>query len=155
MLFMISFMISLALLSFTTYVMPTSAHYERQMNSVQTSHIQAHTPDAGEFHRLLDRDLGVYFRSHGTDISVTHQMLRDVPTQVGVGSLKFYVWATVTQNGVIVQEGAARLAAVDKSEFIVLNFIGKAELMKNPTIAEGVFPSALLPKIHTFAGIEG
>ena len=50
-----------------------------------------------------------------------------------------------------VDEGAARLAAIDKTRFEVAHFLRKADIQADPAGVERVFPKALAEDIRTRA----
>lgn len=127
------------------------AAFEKMMTEIQTSHIEGNVPNQENFDIFLERDLKAYFNSYGNSISLKYQLLRNGPTQSGVSYPKFYVWVQVIENGELVQDGAALVAAIEKKKFEVFDFLSKIDLQKNPSSAAQVFPSALLAKINKLA----
>ncbi len=106
---------------------------------VQGSHIQGNVPK--QFHKLLKRDLTIYFRDiYKEVVTVEYELLRDIPTQVGVALPKYYIWVKIYSNKTLLDEGAVKVAAVEKTHFTVLNFLAIADLKKSPERINQVFP---------------
>lgn len=125
------------------------------LSACDNSHVSGNVPAKDDFRPFLIRDLTTYFqRDHGNGISVDYELLRDVPTQVGVAYPKFYIWVTVTKPDKSVVDGAARIAAIDTQEFDVTTFIPRRDIVADPTQLARVFPQALLEKIQTKAGVK-
>ena len=125
---------------------------QKMMGGIQKSHIEGNVPDKADFGIFMKRDLKAYFSSYGDNITIKYQLLRNGPTQSGVSYPKYYVWVQVIEGAKIVQEGAARVAAIEKKRFEVFDFISKSSLQKRPGSAAQVFPAALLVKINQLAG---
>jgi hypothetical protein len=114
-----------------------------------SSHVDANVPSAENFARLLHRDLAAYFSSQGSDVvSVEHEMLREVATQSGTAYPRFYVWVRATDQSGGLREGAARLAAIDKTKFEVTDYLTKESLLANPASMSAVFPQHVCEKIR-------
>ena len=47
----------------------------------------------------------------------------------------------------LTEQGAARLAAVRKTEFGITDFASKTEIQKDPAIVQRIFPAVLCPAI--------
>lgn len=125
------------------------------LSACDDSHVTGNVPPKDDFRPFLVRDLTTYFqRTYGNGITVDYELLRDVPTQVGVAYPKFYIWATVTKPDKSVVDGAARIAAVDQQEFAITTFITRSDIIADPTQLARVFPQALLEKIRTKAGVK-
>jgi hypothetical protein len=120
---------------------------------IAQSHIDANVPPAGQFHPLLKRELEAFFSSatHRSDIVVGYELLREGPTQSGVAYPKYYVWVKAQTPQGPLDEGAARLAAIDKTRFEVTHFLRKADIQADPAGVEQVFPNALAEDIRTRA----
>ena len=129
------------------------AEFQKMMAEIQRSHIEGNVPREADFGIFLERDLEAYFSSFGKNITLKYQLLRDGPTQSGVSYPKYYVWVQVFEGSNIVQEGAARVAAIEKQRFEVFNFLSKSSLLENPNSAAQVFPVALLAKISQLSGV--
>lgn len=123
-------------------------------SAIQLSHIGANVPDAVNFDGILKRDLLAYFKASGlpTVDLVEFKLLRDAPTQSGVSYPKYYAWVKVLSSGSILQQGAVRVAAVDKVRFDVTTFISKGQALQERSSVEKVFPAALIPRIMQLAG---
>lgn len=117
------------------------------------SHIEGNVPNQADFDIFLQRDLEAHFSSSGSNITLKYQLLRNDPTQSGISFPKYYVWVQVFEGANIVQEGAARVAAIEKKRFEVFDFIDKPSLKENPSSAALVFPAPLLAKINQLAGV--
>jgi len=119
-------------------------------SEVQKSHIEANIPSDESFNSILNRDLLKYFQSSlkSEKLNVSYQLLRTAPTQSGVSYPKYYAWVTVkSETGVILEQGAVRLAAIEKVRFEVTNFISSKEIQVAPDKLGPVFPSLLIPNI--------
>ncbi len=92
--------------------------------------------------------------SLGADLTVDYALLRDIPTQVGVAVPKYYVWFVASQQGQVVAEGAARIAALSEEEFTVLNLVSRSDILADPAQLERIFPAALIPDIERKATAE-
>lgn len=126
------------------------------MQSIAESHIEGNVPPKEEFAKFLARDLGDYLsKQTGRKIELHYELLRDGPTQTGIAYPKFYVWVRgIAEDKKVVTEGAARLAAVEKSKFDVTHYISKEAIVADPKVLETIFPQALLPKIREKAGLK-
>ena len=126
-----------------------------QIPSVAESYIDGDVPEAKDFKPFLVRDLTTYLkRKLGEGVIVDYELLRDVPTQVGVASPKFYLWLKAIKPDKTVIEGAARVAALDKKEFNVTTFLTRDEIRAKPDDLARIFPKALIEKIRAKAGIQ-
>lgn len=105
----------------------------------------------------MERDLHAYFEktlSTTDKIHVQYQLLRDGPTQTGIGYPKFYVWAKIFSGDRVLTEGAVRVAAVDRTQFDVTGFLDKGQIAAEPEKVKSVFPSALNEQILTLAAAK-
>jgi hypothetical protein len=96
------------------------------LSRIRESHISANVPDQTQFSITLTRDLNSYFSQKlGSQADVKYQLLRNQPTQSGVGFPNFYAWVTIASLPTErkIEEGAVRLAAVDKASFLVTKFV--------------------------------
>jgi hypothetical protein len=121
---------------------------------LQQSHIEANVPDAGQFESLLKRDLLAHFKVNGHPSAdrVEYKLLRDAPTQSGVAYPKFYAWVVVVGTGTKqLNQGAVRVASVEKVRFEVTQFISKEQVKTDRDAIERVFPAALVPAILQLA----
>jgi hypothetical protein len=119
------------------------------MEQVAQSHVDANVPQPGDFDRFMRRDLQSYLESAGyKPVLIHYELLRDGPTQVGSAYPKFYVWMQADTGDSAFTEGVARLAAVDKKEFQVTDFILMSDLRQNPGRACDVFPGPVCLEIQ-------
>jgi dethiobiotin synthetase len=103
----------------------------------------------------LAQELATYLEpDFGDNLTVEYELLRDIPTQVGVAVPKYYVWLIATEGDAVLVEGAARVAAEDAETFTVLNFVSQQSIQENPDQLDSIFPTALIPAIETRAGLE-
>ncbi len=137
------------LLSFATQ--PAFAQSE-----FQRSHIEANVPQSEDFERLLQRDLRAFFnQSAGSPVtSIEVQPLRTGPTQSGVSYPKFYLWVRVVAGSSVQQEGAVRVAAIQRARFEVTDFLSVASIRAKPNEVGAVFPAALVPAIQERAAAK-
>jgi hypothetical protein len=121
--------------------------------NVQQSHINGNVPDASDFRALLERDLLAYFRDSTSPsaTSVEYKLLRDVPTQSGVAFPKYYAWVKVFAGSLILQEGAVRIAAIQRTQFEVTDFISPEQIKSNPSSIKNIFPAPLVPAVLSLA----
>lgn len=119
-----------------------------QIPGVAESHIDANVPDKTEFDRLLNRDLTEYFNQYlKKPVTVQHELLRNVPTQVGVALPKYYLWVKVYQADKLIEEGAMRVAAEEKRHFEVLQYFTTTEINANSEKIYAIFPKDISEKI--------
>jgi hypothetical protein len=120
--------------------------------AIQQSHIEGNVPAEAEFDAMLQRDLATYFSaSASAGVSVSYEMLRKDPTQSGAAFPKYYVWVTVRSRDGAQRKGAVRLAAVDKKQFNVTDFLPAEDIRTTPDRAGEIFPAALVPRIKELA----
>ena len=94
------------------------------MAAIAESHIKGNVPPQSRFDRYLRRDLTAYFtRSTGKKVTVQYEFLREGPTQTGIAYPKYYLWVTVHTGTKLVDEGAARAAAIDRRRFEVTHYL--------------------------------
>ncbi|HIA51808.1 MAG TPA: hypothetical protein EYN91_06920 [Candidatus Melainabacteria bacterium] len=115
-------------------------------------HVEANVPESQNFDSYLKRDLNEYFASgNGVKVSVEYELLRKPATQVGVAYPKFYAWVKVFENETLKRQGAVRVAAIDKEQFEITNFVTAETIRRDPKVIETVFPAVLCPKIIELA----
>lgn len=115
---------------------------------VRRSHIQGNVPV--EFDQVLKRDLTTYFQELNKDVlTVQYELLRNTPSQVGVGSPKYYIWVKIYGQKGMIDEGAVKVAAEAKKLFIVLTFEAIADLKKSPEQIDRIFPLSVGDKIRS------
>jgi len=121
---------------------------------VQGSHVKVNTPDVPQqFDKLLKRDLNNYFQdTYKETVTVEYELLRAKPTQVGVALPKYYIWVKIyrqiSRQKALIDEGAVKVAAVEKTHFTVLNYLSIAELKKSPERINQIFPLPVGNKIR-------
>ena len=121
------------------------------MVSIAKSHIDANVPDEKDFDNFLRRDITAYVTDgRDKEISVRVELLRNGPTQTGVALPKFYCWIVKRDSkGVVIEEAAARIAAVEKKRFEVIQYFTKERIIAEPDLVKGVFPGDVYNKLLT------
>lgn len=93
------------------------------------SHSKANVPDQATFDVLLKCDLEHYFKeSKKQNVEVVYELLRKGPTQSGTSFPKFYVWVVLKAGGAVIEEGAVKVAAVEKKQFAVHDYVSKSDI---------------------------
>lgn len=130
-------------------VLAAQAQADDLMAQIRESHINANVPDKKDFDAILKRDLTKYVIDPGErGISVSAELLRDAPTQSGVAFPKFYCWITKTNSkGVVIEEAAARIAAVAKTHFDVIQYFERKRILAEPDLMVNTFPRDVYEKI--------
>lgn len=122
-------------------------------SSVAESHIQANVTPQSSFDSILKRDLLSYFIAKGVSApKVEYVLLRDGPTQTGIAFPKFYAWVRISSGNKLVDEGAARLSAMNRTQFEVTHFLPRNQIVAAPTDAGKIFPAPLVAAIVQKAG---
>ena len=121
---------------------------EQILRDIQSSHIDANVPAAADFDNFLTRDLAAYFAAARKKKSpVQYELLRNGPTQSGVSYPKFYLWVRVAGGKTPRDRGAVRVAAVEKKQFEVTDFVSEEALRSDPTGIYRLFPAPVCEKI--------
>jgi hypothetical protein len=122
---------------------------EEVVRAIGQSHIDANVPDRKDFDAILKRDITAYMTDKGDkEITVTVELLRDVPTQAGVALPKFYIWIEKRDaKGAVMEEAAARIAAINRDHFDVVQYYNKSRILKEPDLVSKVFPADVYEKI--------
>ena len=116
------------------------------------SHVEANVPVGPDFRKFLLRDLEAYFASvTGRRVRTEYELLRDAPTQSGVAYPKFYAWVRLFAGETLVDEGAVRVAAIDRVRFEVTDYVSRSRIAREPRSVEPIFPPPLLPAIRARA----
>lgn len=115
---------------------------------VAESHIRGNVPAQPKFDKLLKRDLTRYFTKAGKAPTVEYEFLRHGPTQTGVAFPKYYLWVKVRHGRRLTGEGAVRVAAVGQKQFDVTDFLSIAEMRRNPSQIDTVFPREVGDRIR-------
>jgi hypothetical protein len=111
-------------------------------------HVRANEPEAGNFDTFLNRDLKLYFLKQQPQVTrIEYELLRQGATQAGMSYPKYHAWVRVYEGQKIIEEGAVRVAAVEKTDFDVTHFLSKEEIKKSPSLINSIFPAALCPDI--------
>ena len=122
-------------------------------DDIADSHIRANVPDEKDFDNFLKRDLVSYFKElMKKDVTVEYELLRNGPTQAGIAFPKFYAWVSIKENGRLLEEGAVRLAAIEKKRFGVPNYLTKSDIERDPEKVYQVFPKPVGDKIRKKIG---
>jgi hypothetical protein len=110
-------------------------------------------PDEKDFAAFLKRDLESYFKDlKKKDIVVEYQLLRDGPTQSGTAFPKFYCWVTIKENGTLLEDGAVRVAAMEKKRFGVYDYLPRADIQRDMDKVYQTFPRPVADKIKEKVG---
>lgn len=122
-------------------------------DDIADSHIRANVPDEKDFDNFLKRDLVSYFKElMKKDVTVEYELLRQGPTQAGIAFPKFYAWVSIKENGRLLEEGAVRLAAIEKKRFGIPNYLRKSDIERDPEKVYQVFPKPVGDKIRKKIG---
>ncbi len=119
------------------------------IDQIAESHIDGNVPDKSDFDSFMHRDLEVYFkRVTGKLVDIQYEFLRNGPTQTGIAYPKFYLWVKIFENKSLLDQGAVRVAAIEKKRFEITDFIGKGKIEQNPDSIFMVFPRPVCEKIN-------
>ena len=120
------------------------------------SSLDPNVPDPQDFDRILNRDITAYVTDENDrDVSVSCELLRNGGTQVGVALPKYYVWIEKrSADGTLMEEAAARIAAVEKTHFDVVQYYDRDRILKEPDLIKKVFPAEVATKIFTKVGLN-
>ena len=122
-------------------------------DAIADSHIRANVPDKKDFDAFLKRDLESYFKDlKKKAVMVEYQLLRDGPTQSGTAFPKFYVWVTVKEKGALLEEGAVKVAAMEKKRFGVIDYLARADIERDVERLYQIFPRPVADKIKEKIG---
>lgn len=120
-----------------------------QGKSIADSNIRSNVPDEKNFDKFLKRDLEQYFNdSLQKTVSVEYQLLRKGPTQTGIAYPKFYAWVTIRDGSKVIDQGAVRLAAIEKKNFDVTDFVSVADIKEAPLVLDRIFPKPVADAIR-------
>ena len=122
---------------------------DNPLAAAQRSHVDANVPDAKDFDAILKREIRAYVTDpNDKGVSVSVELLRDRPTQSGVALPKFYIWIVKRDaKGAIMEEAAARIAAIEKKRFDVIQYYTKKRIVAEPDLVKKVFPDDVYAKI--------
>jgi len=127
------------------------AQNDDPMATLRQGHINANVPDQKDFDRILNRDITKYVTDKADkDITVKVELLRDGPSQSGVALPKYYIWIEKRNaKGVLMEEAAARIAAVNRDHFDVIQYYDRKRLETETDLVSKVFPQDVYAKIVT------
>ena len=115
---------------------------------LSASQIRENAPDDAAFSRMLERDLNTYFRHEGFRGAVVRfALLRRGATQSGVAYPKFYLWVEVRSAAGRQTSGAVRVAAIERKQFAVTDFLSAQAIRADPGSVGSVFPAPLVQVI--------
>jgi hypothetical protein len=119
------------------------------MQDVQRSQLDANIPDSADFATFLRRDLNAYFaKARRKSVAVEYEPLRHGATQSGVAYPKFYVWIRIAGGKSAQDRGAAKVAAIEKKRFEVVDFLSEEAVRSDPSAIHKVFPADVCDKIN-------
>ncbi len=120
---------------------PALAQTQPLIAQIAESHIEGNVPNSEDFDSYMKRDLDAYFQSvTGKAVEIKFELLREGPTQTGIAYPKFYLWVKLFEKDALINEGAVRVAAIEKKGFDVTNLLGRKEIEQNPEAIYSVFP---------------
>ena len=123
--------------------------------AISVGNIVGNVPDSEDFDRFLIRDLDSYFSDEcGMPVTVTYELLRDVPSQAGTAYPKFYAWVEVFDGSDRVGSGVVRVGAVDKASFYVTHFFAVDDIRQDPARIQRMFGDDSWEKIEKKMGEE-
>jgi hypothetical protein len=132
-----------------------SVNRPAEMQSLQQSHIKANGPMVEDFDRLLRRDLLAHFSNlKKTGTRIEYELLREGATQTGIAYPKFYLWVRVVAGAALVEEGAVRVAAVQRQRFNVTDYLPRSAIVVRPEALEEVFPAPVCERIRSKLGLR-
>lgn len=127
----------------------TACAQDSTFNEIRQSHIDANVPAEKDFDAFLKRDLEKYFKAEPEkDVSVKYELLRKDAAQSGVALPKFYIWVEVYEKDKLIERGAARIAAVEKKEFHIVQYFDESRLKKDTELISKIFPRTVIEKIE-------
>ena len=118
-------------------------------SQLQKSYVDANSPDKDKFDRLIKRDLEHYFSGIYGHTVLSTEFLRIGPTQNGVAYPKYYLWVKIYKANKLVNQGAARIEAIEKKRFEVTDFVSITEIRNNSKDIYSIFPFLVCEKIKS------
>ncbi len=116
------------------------------LNDIAQSHISGNSPDKSDFDHKLKRDLESYFSATmSNSVSIEFEYLREGATQSGVSYPKYYLWVTIFDDDKKKDDGAIRVAAIEKTRFEVTDFLSRGKINENNIYS--VFPAPVCERI--------
>lgn len=122
---------------------------------ISMAHIKANAPDEAHFDELLTSSLETYCRDMGggKPVTVRYAMLRDGPTQAGLGFPKYYVWVEVFDGPRRIVQGAAKAVGINRQELEITDFFSEATIGNLPLSLYRTFPKAAADAAMARAGL--
>lgn len=119
---------------------------------INESHVEGNIPNVEVFDTYLYRDISKYFEEKGfSNFQIKYEFLRDKPTQSGLAYPKYYLWVFIySVDNTLIDQGALRLAAIDKQYFQVTDFISIDEIKNDQSILDPIFPVDIIKKIEDY-----
>jgi len=123
------------------------------IDSIAESHISENVPNEDVFDSLLKRDLEAYFKEvKKKAIIIEYELLLKGPTQTGIAYPKFFAWVVIRDRETLIEDGAVRVAAIDKEHFSVHDYLGRAEIERDPEKLYKMVPRVVVDKIKEKIG---
>ena len=135
------------------FLVIASLHLTAALANPINSHVGANMPEHEKLHSVIKQGLVEYFKKNYSATDLDYQLLRDIPSQVGVSYPKLYAWVEVKGTSPGKLSGAVRLSLREKKYCVVTHFLSSQDIRKNPKSAFFVFPTGLLPKVFSKCGI--
>lgn len=115
---------------------------------IGVSILKNNVPDLEQFEQAMTRDLQSHFSElFKANVVVSHELLRDGPTQTGVAHPKFYLWVLIKNGDDVLDSGAVRVAAIGKFQFEVTHFMSYKRIKAHPQRLFAIFPKDVCHKI--------
>ena len=136
------------ILLFLIMVVTTTSQAQQVLNPITESHIEGNVPNKSDFDSFMHRDLKAYFKSiTGKPVQIKFEFLREGPTQTGIAYPKFYLWVKLIENENLINQGAVRVAAIEKKRFEITDYFSKTIIEQNPDTIYMVFPRPVCGRI--------
>ena len=117
--------------------------------ALRNSHIEANVPPESQFNMIIMLALEKFMTANlGKPCTVRYTLLRKGSTQSGVVYPKYYVWVEVLLDGKTIEQGAARVAAIEKTEFHVTDFLTVDKIRSASKEIYRVFPKPVCREIE-------
>ena len=98
-------------------------------DSIAESHVKANVREEKDFDVFMKRDLTEYFKeAKKQSVVIEYELLRKGATQSGTAFPKFYAWVIVRADGKLIEEGAVKVAAMEKKRFGVYDYLPRIEI---------------------------
>jgi hypothetical protein len=130
-----------------TLVLTSGCRAQNLKPSLAESHIEGNVPTSQNFDNYMKRDLASFLCEGAESCRVEYSLLREGPTQTGIAYPKFYVWVRCFQQDKVLTQGVARVAAIDKQQFHVTDFLSREQILESPQQVGSIFPAPLVSTI--------